>query len=129
MTDWCSQKYVKKACHYIDENFEKKITLSDMESIAGTTKFHLIRCFNSQIGMTPHQYLAARRINNVQVLIQKSVSILEAALESGFCDQSHLNRVFLRYLGVTPGQYKMIINEAKKCGNNKPIITMKNKSI
>jgi hypothetical protein len=49
----------------------------------------------------------------VDKLIRAGHSPLEASLESGFSDQSHLHRHFKRTHGLTPGQYHRAITRAK----------------
>ena len=45
------------------------------------------------------------RVAYARKLIRDGESISEAALATGFCDQSHLSRTFKRIVGLTPGQY------------------------
>jgi AraC-like DNA-binding protein len=44
-------------------------------------------------------------------LLRSGVPIAEAALRTGFVDQSHLNRHFKRIIGVTPGQYRKNVQD------------------
>jgi len=46
------------------------------------------------------------RLNNARRLLQAGHDIAAAAADSGFSDQSHLGRHFLRAFGVTPGRYR-----------------------
>jgi len=41
-------------------------------------------------------------------------SLAEVAFMSGFSDQSHLNRVFRRYMNITPAEYRKH-NDMREC--------------
>lgn len=55
--------------------------------------------------MTPHTYLNHVRALKARELMEKKVPIMDAAHATGFFDQSHLNRIFKKIYGITPGQY------------------------
>lgn len=71
-----------------------------------TSRFHFIRKFKREMGITPHQYIVQSRIRAVKQLLTTGIPIADAAAQAGFCDQSHLNRWFNRSIGITPQQYK-----------------------
>jgi transcriptional regulator GlxA family with amidase domain len=57
--------------------------------------------------MTPHQYVLQERVAKARTLITRTnVRLAEVATTCGFADQSHLNRVFKRFTGVSPGIYR-----------------------
>lgn len=70
------------------------------------SRFHFIRKFKSEMGITPHQYIVQSRIREVKKLLTTEMPIADAAAQAGFCDQSHLNRWFNRNIGITPQRYK-----------------------
>ncbi len=90
----------------LEENFLRRFCLDDVCAPAGATKFHLIRQFKRRYGLTPRQYAINLRINFAKRLIASGWSLAEAALESGFYDQSHFTRSFQAHTGVTPGRYR-----------------------
>jgi AraC-like DNA-binding protein len=66
---------------------------------------YLISLFKTNIGMTPHQFQIAMRVDMARCLIQQHVPLCEVAARAGFSDQSHLNRHFKRHYGFTPGVF------------------------
>jgi AraC-like DNA-binding protein len=89
----------------IDTDPVRPLTLTVLAREAGLSKFQLIRAFCKATGLTPHAYLMQRRIAQARRLIAARLSLAEAALASGFADQSHMTRVFVRKYGVSPRAY------------------------
>jgi AraC-like DNA-binding protein len=57
--------------------------------------------------MTPYAAVTAKRVEQAQRLIAAGdKSMLEIALELGFCSQSHFNKVFKKETGMTPALYR-----------------------
>lgn len=98
---------IRRARARIDDDPAARQSLGDLAQEAGVSRYQLLRGFARELGLTPHAYVLQRRIAMARRLIRAGSSLSEAALASGFCDQSHLNRVFLRQFGVSPGRYAL----------------------
>ena len=85
---------------------ECKLTVDEMAQNAFTSKYHFIRSFKAEVGLTPHQFQIQNRIRKAQRLIHKTETITEVALTTGFCDQSHFIKQFEKYVGLPPLTYK-----------------------
>jgi AraC-like DNA-binding protein len=85
--------------------FAERLTLEQMASAADLTPFQLIGAFNRTIGLTPHMYLTQLRLRAAIGLLTAGRPLIEAAVASGFYDQSALTRHFKRTFGMTPLQY------------------------
>ncbi|WP_286238635.1 AraC family transcriptional regulator [Neptuniibacter halophilus] len=81
------------------------ISLQELANLAGINSCHLVRQFQRYYGLPPHAYQIQLRVRLAQRLIRSGHRLMDAALDAGFTDQSHLNRHFKKTLGVTPGQY------------------------
>ena len=81
-------------------------TLADLAALAGIGKFQLLRRFKKAYGTTPHDWLLQRRADRARGLIRNGLGLSEAAASSGFADQSHMTRVFMRRYGFTPGAWR-----------------------
>jgi AraC-like DNA-binding protein len=97
---------VHAARQWLEDGAERPITLEELAAVTRMNPFTLVRAFAREWGVTPHAYLVQARVNRAAALLRKGESPARAAVESGFADQSHLNRHFLRHFGVTPGVYR-----------------------
>lgn len=97
---------VARARAYLEERFASCITLDDLARCAGVSRYHLIRVFSEETGLTPHRYLQAVRANRARDLLAAGVDPAEAAARSGFADQAHMGRVYKSFYGITPGSYR-----------------------
>ena len=96
---------VHRVREYISENYERNISLDELEQLTGFSTFHLNRVFSKTIGVPPHAFQTQVRISAAKKLIRLGHSLAEAAATVGFADQSHLHRHFRRLMKVTPGEY------------------------
>lgn len=85
---------------------ENKLSIDEMAKNAFLSKYHFIRNFKAEVGLTPHQFQIQNRIRKAQRLIHKTGTITEVALATGFCDQSHFIKEFKKQVGLTPLTYK-----------------------
>ncbi|MBM7128972.1 helix-turn-helix domain-containing protein [Dyella mobilis] len=81
--------------------------VADVAAACGLSKSHFGKAFRRSVGMPPHRWVVMRRLEWAQRLLgDASRSVASIAAECGFCDQSHMNHVFLKTLGVSPGAYR-----------------------
>ena len=109
----CRQE-IEKACEFIDKHFTERIYLDQICRHAGLSKSTLLRAFTKAKGVTPYRYLETVRINEAKKLLQKGVPPLEAAIQTGFSDQSHFTNYFSSFIGLAPGVYREIFFEREK---------------
>ncbi len=85
---------------------ETKYSVDEMAEAALISKYHFIRTFKHEVGLTPHQFQIQNRIRKAQKMLEQSVTVTEVALAAGFCDQSHFIRSFEKLMGLTPTDYR-----------------------
>jgi AraC-like DNA-binding protein len=89
----------------------------DLGSLAareGVHRGHLARSFSARYGVSIGEYHRGRRIHGAAERLALGVeSLAEAAQSSGFADQAHLTRWFVRVLGVTPGVYARLLRRER----------------
>lgn len=106
-SDMPANRRVREAYEYINENFAKDCSLKKIAASVHLTPNYLHTIFTRQIGMTPLAYVTRKRIERAKLQIMSGdKSMQEIALSLGFCSQSHFNRVFKSYCGITPAQYR-----------------------
>lgn len=101
------RRSMEAAVAFIDENLTKPLTLEDVSSACGMSKFHFTRIFKAHTGLTFKKHLNRRRIDRAkEILSSEQAGITEACYEAGFNDLSYFDRVFLRLEGMTPSQFR-----------------------
>jgi AraC-like DNA-binding protein len=93
-----------RAREYLHDRISEDVSLDDLGTETGLTKFHLLRAFRNRFGLPPHAYQLQQRVLQAKRLL-KSFSPSYVALECGFSDQSHFTRVFRAHTGTTPRRY------------------------
>ncbi|MCP3924151.1 MAG: AraC family transcriptional regulator [Desulfobacterales bacterium] len=89
----------------IDSDFTENLSLEQLSHDINISPYALMRQFKKKTGISPYLYQSNLRIRNAKNLLVKGYPLVEAALESGFHDQSHLTKHFKKWIGVTPGDY------------------------
>jgi AraC-like DNA-binding protein len=97
---------LRLACDYLADHPERNVTLDELAAAASIGKFRLVRLFRERTGLPPHAFQLAHRIRAARRLLEAGETIAAAAAATGFADQSHLHRHFVRSLGVTPAEYQ-----------------------
>lgn len=93
------------------------ITLAELARECNVSISHFTRAFRHSTGMSPHQWLLARRISKARSLIAgTTLTMSEIALECGFSNQSHLSAAFSASLGLSPRQYRQSFAVGKDRG-------------
>lgn len=102
---YSESRAIRLVREFIRENVADNIRLENLAEIARLSPFHLNRSFSAQVGLPPHEFQNQLRIEKAAQLIAQKKPLAEIALETGFSDQSHFNRFFKRYTGVTPKNF------------------------
>lgn len=98
---------VDTAIRYINENYQKPITLADIANLVGLSESHLSTIFKTETKLGFLQYLTAVRINKVCLLLEEPrFNISEIASSSGFANPGYFTKIFKRYTGKTPSEYR-----------------------
>ncbi len=99
----------RRARQLIRADYLGEITAADLAAGVGRSRFAVHRAFNAVYGMAPSDYQRQLRMRAARRLIAAGRPISEAAVQSGFADQSHLTRWFSRYYGITPAAYQRAV--------------------
>ena len=98
---------LNRVIEYIEANLDQEITLTALAQTAGMSTHYFCEMFKQSVHISPHQYVLRRKIERARKLLSDpGVTVLEAAVRSGFSDQSHFTKIFRRIVGVTPSGYR-----------------------
>ena len=79
--------------------------MDELERLAGLDRWALARQFRAAFGTSPSRFRTHRQLDLLRRSVKSGVSLMDAALEAGFSDQSHMSRQFKRAYGLTPARW------------------------
>ena len=92
---------------YMIEHLRSGVTNKDLAQIVNMNINYFIRWFKKQTGYTPIQYYNYRKIELARGMLDHSDRPLSDILESlGFLDHSYFSRLFKKYIGISPSEYR-----------------------
>lgn len=98
-----SASSARKVRDFLDENFSRKLAISEMAAVCGLSSYHFVRAFSRTFGMPPHQYILDLRLDFAErLLAESSLAIADIAHLSGFSSQSHFTTMMKKHRHVTP---------------------------
>lgn len=105
---------IERVCRFMDERCGEHITLGQLCECSGLSKSTLLRSFTKAKGVTPYRYLQTVRIGKAKELLKQGAKPIDAAMQTGFSDQSHFTNAFGTFIGLPPTAYKRIINDNRE---------------
>lgn len=92
---------------YISAFYDQPITVSETAKAACLSPNHFLRSYKQLFGMTPHQYLCERRLQeSKKLLLQTDKSVTEICLEVGFQSPGSFSSLFSKRFSITPSQFR-----------------------
>jgi len=105
---------IEKAKLYIQKNIKENLTIQEISEYLKLSEYYFIRYFKKETCMTPHAFLLNEKITFAKKLLEQNTKIVDVALEAGFYDQSHFNKVFKQFVAATPYEYQTHIGKNKE---------------
>ena len=96
------KEIIKNSIEYINDSLEYNLSLDQLSQNSSLSKYHFLRVFKKNVGLTPHHYILTQRIYKAKELVLNGSSLSEAGLMAGFNDQSHFIRNFKKIYGYSP---------------------------
>lgn len=98
---------IRKILDYIAANYTSHLYLEDIASQVGLCKSECCRLFKRYMKVSLFEFLLEYRINqSLKLLVGTDCSIVEVAGQSGFNDSNYYSKVFRKFRGCTPTQYR-----------------------
>ncbi|HEX3023368.1 MAG TPA: AraC family transcriptional regulator [Lachnospiraceae bacterium] len=102
---------IEETTTYINEHLREELTLDFLAAKASLSPYYFIKLFKKQIGLTPHDYLIAARINHAKFLLKTTdLSIKEICYRCGFSSESSFCSTFKKREQITPSSYREVRN-------------------
>ncbi len=99
----------------IEREYTTKITLSDLAAMSQINEKYLCRFFKEFTGQTPIDYINRLRVDRACYEMSVNwLNVTEAAYECGFNELSYFSKIFKKYKGMTPGQYRSQFAQTEK---------------
>ena len=102
----CSNTVVADICRYIIDHADQKFDLDELSKTFFISKFHLIRIFKKEMGITPNQYHMQAKMRILKSEILKDKSETSLAMDLNLSDKSHMCKMFRKYMGISIQSYK-----------------------
>lgn len=98
---------IQKTVTHISHHLSEELSLDELASMACMSKDHFIRMFRQATGQTPTAYIISRRMEKAELLlVTTNMPIKQLAVEVGYRDSSYFNRLFHKYVGLSPVLYR-----------------------
>jgi len=98
-------KLSRRVIAYLSEHYGENLSLDDISSGVGVTKNYLCNAFKSDTAITIVDCLNMIRIRKAaEQIVYSDLPLTQVAQMCGYVSVSHFNRVFMRYVGMPPGQ-------------------------
>jgi AraC family transcriptional regulator len=97
----------RRAKELMSANLEEDVSTAELAKECSLSVGHFARAFRHSTGVSPHQWLLRRRIDEAYGLLRDSrLSLAEIARACGFADQSHFTKAYTRRRGISPGAWR-----------------------
>jgi AraC-like DNA-binding protein len=91
---------------FIGEHYGERLSLNDVANLAAMSRWHFCRIFRTMTGQSFSHYVRELRLARARELLTTSgLSLTEIALEVGFYDLPHFDKVFRRRFGISPTEF------------------------
>jgi YesN/AraC family two-component response regulator len=105
--DYPHSLLLSKALAHMQDNLGENLRRDDVAKFAGISPGHLSQVMTERMGRSFTDLLTQMRVNRVKDLLrQTDLSLSSIAMECGFYDQSHLNKIFRKTVGTPPGEFR-----------------------
>ena len=100
--------YVKEAIRFMNENFDRGISVSEVCSHVNVERSYFFRIFKNDTGFSPREYLISLRLERAKQLLretQKPIASIGSMV--GYPNYVSFCNIFTHRAGVSPSQYRL----------------------
>ena len=95
-----------QAKELMDIHLMENLSLEEITTHTGISKYHFIRLFKNTFGLSPYQYQKLKRLDAAKKLLGEGNAIFDVALALGYADVPTFTKAFKQVFGVTPGNIR-----------------------
>jgi transcriptional regulator GlxA family with amidase domain len=107
-----NDEVIKKAQEFIENNFQKKITVEELASIFALSRRNLERRFKKATSNTISEYIKRVKIEAAKLSLESSrESVTDAMYKVGYSDPKAFRNTFKKITGLTPYEYRNKYNQ------------------
>jgi AraC family transcriptional regulator len=98
---------VRIVTDYMNEHIDDEITLTDLASLVGLSRFHFCRAFRLATGHSPRAWLSTHRMRQARALISTTtLPTADISLAVGYKTQSAFTATFRKAFGMSPTEVR-----------------------
>ncbi len=98
---------IRRLKSFVHEKLGGPISTADMALLAQLSPHHFCRAFRSSLNESPHNYVVRMRVERAGSLMRTTnLSLSQIAIDCGFADQAHFNKLFRKHVGQSPGAWR-----------------------
>lgn len=98
---------LQRAVGYIDENYNRAISLEEVAEYAGLNPAYFSSLFKKEMGINFSNFVTEKRITQAKNMLKNSnAPLVEIAMSLGYENQSYFSSVFKKYCNMTPKEYR-----------------------
>lgn len=100
-------KRLSASIDYIHGNFDREISVSSLAELEHLSVSRYYTLFKENTGYSPSEYIIILRINRAcTLMLQSDMTVKEIAALVGYHDAFYFSRLFKKYMGISPAEYK-----------------------
>ncbi len=101
------EEYAQIIIKIIETSYKENISIENIAEKLSINRSYLSNLFKNQTGQSIKQYLLTYRLNKAMAkMLDKSKTITEIAMETGFTDPLYFSRIFRQRVGQSPSKYR-----------------------
>lgn len=106
-----SNKLICQILNYIDTNWCNKLSINDLENKFYYNRYYIMKLFKREIGVTIFDYINNFKIHkSINEIAISNNSMITIAINCGFNSLEYFSETFKNIVGVSPSNYKKILN-------------------
>ena len=100
-------RQLRRVTEHLHDHLADAVSPVDLARLLDMSRSHFCRAFKTSTGLPPHAWLMSLRIRRArEMMMTTGRTLVDIALDTGFADQPHFTRVFTRFAGMTPGEWR-----------------------